>query len=187
MAFRGLYSFGAPDSFGILWNGYVTTSTASPNPWGGDGVWEYVQKVQGNRHRVNQGVSQENEENSPDEKLDGEYPYSTDVSTVTPADGRLGRSGDEPSETLLSTMTELEVGEHFGTWMMYCPPGNDSAFVPLKKIKWNWYGKAQKPSSRGWLTTDLIASDSGWQSDGDFPIFPEWNAYSGPRLGYWTP
>jgi hypothetical protein len=69
--------------------------------------------------------------------------------------------------------------------MMYRPPGTGSVFVPLKKIKWSWYGKAQKT---GGTWNMVLPSDSGWQFDGDYPIFPVWTNYSGgPLFTTWTP
>ena len=193
MAFRGLSNPYGGTSLGIIWHGKVTTSNDLPNPWGGYGGWNFVQEVQGNRYRVRDGESQENGENSPDEKLDGEYPYPAEypnnfVPATFPADGRLGRSGDQTSEPLDNLITELEVGENFGTWMMYQPPGTGSVFVPLKKIKWQWYGKARKPLNRDWTVSDLVGSNSSWQFDGlNFPRFPEWDSVSGSLLDFWRP
>ena len=201
MAFAGLnYAPYYTPSIGILWYGRVNTVIASPNPWGGYGGWNYVQTVKGNRHRVNKGVRQENGENSPNEKLDALYPYAAPYNEngyspeTFSADNYRGVAGDRPADTLDFQLTELEIGEAFGTWMMYRPPGLGSVFVPLRKIKWSWYGKARKPDTpsypnyRDWLTSDLVASDSSWSFDGgDFPSFPLWSEYSGPLLKTWTP
>lgn len=192
MAFRGLSAPSSMyiDSVGIRWDGYVRTS-ASPNPWGGDGGWHFVQKAQGNRYRVNSGVRQSMAENGLD-LLDTRYPYEPgpfdpeiDSPGTYPADGSTGTAADGPNTgSFLATMTEVEINEHFGTWMMYRPPGDGSVFVPLKKIKWSWYGKAQKT---GGTWNMVLPSDSGWQFDGDYPLFPLWTGRSGPLLDTWNP
>ena len=176
MAFRGVDA--GPKyvgDLGIRWEAWVHT----PNNHGGGGGWNFVQLVYPNRTRTYHGVLQGFSLNGRGPVLDNTYPYYPDPFDpapnspgTVPADGSMDYNGDRPATGLeWPDVTQTTANDSFETWLMYRPPGDDSTFVPIKKLSWNWGGVATANASGVWA---LSSSDSGWAFGGDYPAHPEW-------------
>jgi len=107
------------------------------------------------------------------QKLDTRYPYYQDGSA--PANGmQIRGAGDSPSEPT-QLWKSINIQESFETYQMFCPPGIDSCYVPLKRITWNW--NAVSSSSNNWelgTSSGAVVDPTG----GQFSEHPKWNANS---------
>jgi len=165
-----------PGDVGIAWEGSVTTPPAFTAS--GTGNWTFVQLVTASRYRVKQGASQSFVKNGQ-LCLDNWYPYDGTFA----ADGQHTKRVDSPSAALSSNSQALDsvnARDSFGTWLMYLPPGGDSRYVPIRKIKWFWYGAASRSTTApyDWKMTSLL-TDRGWSFDGaPYPPHPEWSVVS---------
>jgi len=191
------YGLDAPgyNSVGIRWDGRIRTSSANPSPWvGGDGGWNWVQKGLVYRYQVRGGQNEWSAVNGI-EGLDDRYPYepwpyfsatNSQVGTYS-ANYTIHTAGDSPATAFLPGTTEMQANDHFETWMMYRPPSpntsvDDSTFVPIKKIFWQWYGLAQYINGNWTLTS----SSSSWSFGDDYPNFPVWDyVISSANLNTW--
>jgi len=165
-----------PGDVGITWEGSVATPsdfTAS-----GTGSWTFVQLVTASRFRVKQGTAESFVKNGQ-LCLDNWYPYDGTFA----ADGQHTKRVDSPSAGLSSNSQALDsvnALDSFGTWLMYLPPGGDSRYIPIRKIKWFWHGIASRSTTAPY-TWSMTSSptDRGWSFDGDpYPSHPEWSVLS---------
>lgn len=162
---------------GILWTGNVLTPIGFT---GGDddyGQWNWTQLDTDFHKRLKGGVWETSVLNNTQPPtsisgitcLDNSYPYNLWYA----ANGTDQNEGDSPSEALDNdtSIMEIDVLDSFQDYMMYLPPGEDSAVVPLKRIKWFWQAKCVQ-SGGLWATS---YKDAQWSFDGDFPDHPVWN------------
>ncbi len=159
---------------GITWTGLVTTQSDFTAI--GTGSWNFVQLVTPSRFRVKQGTAESFVKNGQ-LCLDNSYPYN---SVTFPADASSTTLADAPSNALSSNSQALDsvnALDSFGTWLMYLPPGSDSRYVPIRKIKWFWHGVASRSTTAPY-TWSMTSSptDCGWSYDGEkYPAHPEWS------------
>ncbi len=88
-------------------------------------------------------------------------------------------------------MDSVDAQDSFGTWLMYLPPGGDSRYVPIRKIKWFWYGASSRSTTAPYAwSMSSSPTDCGWNFDGDlYPAPPQWSAisYNSDLDNYTTP
>ncbi|MCD4824706.1 MAG: hypothetical protein K8S55_08865 [Phycisphaerae bacterium] len=95
--------------------------------------------------------------------LDTTYPYEPSPYTAHPGSAGSWNTGaathtegDTPYCVLAATYKRVEREDWFWTYVMFLPPGNESRYVPLQVISWDWKGSATKN-----LVTGIWALDAG--------------------------
>ncbi len=94
--------------------------------------------------------------------------------------GNLGYSGDQPKQPYTLNVDDgggnhwynSVANDSFTSWMMYQPPGNNSIWVPLQSLTWNWGGVAILMQGIRWgvRQTPLFFSSSAT----DTMTYPSW-------------
>jgi len=130
---------------------YVSVTT--PSLFGGGGLWESVQIITVGRSRTPNNGSAQSSLYSGQTGLDQTCPYGS----THAADGTTSREGDSPGYSVENTYQAYSAGESFVDYILYCPPGNDSAWVPLYKLAWNWSANASRPGN-SWTNWDPTVS-----------------------------
>ena len=106
-------------------------------------------------------------------KHDGSFPYGTAAATFT-ADGVTpgihGDSTSEPADSLFRST--IEITESFQTYLMFRPAGTASRYVPLRKINWNWGGKATATDNWTNVTDPVSVADA---EGAETNQHPEWD------------
>lgn len=169
----GIHALGFMGANNPLYGVKYIASVTTPDGWT-DGQFVYSQLIKSKREFTNppsgnatvlgDGVTW---------KHDGPFPYGTAAATFT-ADGVTpGIHGDSPSEAADSVFrSTIEISESFQTYLMFRPPGTASRHVPLRKINWNWGGKATSADNWTAVTDPVSAVDAeGAETD----QHPEWD------------
>jgi hypothetical protein len=169
----GIHALGFMGANNPLYGVKYIASVTTPDGWT-DGKFVYSQLIKSKREFTNppsgnvtvlgDGVTW---------KHDGPFPYGTAAATFT-ADGVTpGIHGDSPSEAADSVFrSTIEISESFQTYLMFRPAGTASRHVPLRKINWNWGGKATSADNWTAVTDPVSAVDAeGAETD----QHPEWD------------
>ena len=154
---------------GCIWGGRVTTPAAFTSA--GPGEWNFTQTV--TPHCVIQSPgTTHNWSYNGQSGLDARFP-AFPTSGFYAADGALQVAGDTPDQGFRVPFTHVEAHDTLVTYMLLLPPGDGSAFVPLRRLSWFWKGQvsADPSTSNGWRLHDMDASISGLEM---FPRHPEW-------------
>jgi len=176
----GLYSAG--DNPGMTY----TATVGMPVGMGGQGGWNFVQLVNdGLARTLGDGTGQVGN-HYHQWVLDTTYPYDPLPAAAYPgtAAGTAGSypTGADPHTTDDTPIAELtpatlqKEGTHdfFHTYVMFLPPGDDSRYVPLRVVDWDW-GFIATNGASGW---SLLAS---WTTQSVSPstettTHPQWTA-----------
>ena len=71
----------------------------------------------------------------------------------------------------------MTVSDSFNLYLMYCPDGDDSIWVSLSLIQWNWGGNAVNGVD-GWTLTPGSANFPPANVTGsDCTTLPQWNNF----------
>ena len=169
----GIHALGFLGANNPLFGVKYTASVTTPEGWT-DGQFVYAQLIKSKREFTNppsgnatvlgDGVTW---------KHDGEFPYGTAAATFT-ADGETpGIHGDSPSEAADSVFRDtIEITESFQTYLMFKPAGTASRHVPLRKINWNWGGKATAADNWAAVTDPVSEVD---EASAETDQHPEWD------------
>lgn len=114
--------------------------------------------------------------------LDQEFPYGgnhydtgkEDTTNDTP--GVIGMGG---------LMVEYRLVESFSTFILFKPKGNNSSYVPLRKIDWGWNGIAKKNNQGKWSLEKGSPSKNKKIFSDETPEHPQWEG-TGQKLKYKT-
>ena len=174
--------------YGITYTEQVNT----PAPFSQGGIWNFVQLVApGAWYTPAGGTEQPYPVPSSTfpvvvnyngyHGLDTQYPlapgpYGTQI-TGGYADNNLPFTAfDGPALTsLLDTNVNYHVSEYFETYVMYQPPGNDSQWVPLTRLDWNWQANDAIPTFwENWNNANDAGTISATQ-EVNSPAFPLWS------------
>jgi len=124
--------------------------------------------------------------------LDGAFPYPFGYNGITGQSvstgyiwqvGNLGYSGDQPKQPYALNVNDgggnqwynSVANDSFTSWMMYQPPGNNSIWVPLQNLTWNWGGVANLQNGKSgsyWSVTQtpLLFSSAATNTS----TYPSW-------------
>ncbi len=197
IGFGGLRSpeYGDQD-VGIVWKCQILTPAAFTQQ--GPGGWNFIQLISMDRHHVYHGTDQGLRKNGH-QCLDNFYPYAPLPNGVHPgyagmwsADGIDHRGADDPFNSVFYGSGEVDsvnMEDGFRTWLMYLPPGDDSRYVPIRKIAWYWHGAATRTAPGVWNMTSQ-PNYCAWGFEGDlYPEHPEWQEamLNGRDLSDYTP
>ncbi len=157
---------GSYDSPAITWIGIVTT------PANGAGAIAFTQLAAPERHVIyTNGVAEKWTSNGTN-MLDGIY--GVQYAGETPIGGGGTRSwvqSDTP-QAGVDVLKYASVNDHFQTYLMYKPDGDNSIWVTLQTLNWSWGGMATKGTNGVWsLSNSTLTTTEG----SDSTILPQWN------------
>jgi len=159
---------GNPVTRGSVWGGEVTT----PAAFGSGGGWNFTQTV--TPHRVIESLGEtHNWSYNGKPGLDARFPaFPETQSGLYPADGSRQVDGDIPDQFIRPPFTRVEADDSLVAYMLYMPPGEGSAYVPLQIImNWSWKGEASPNSSGGWTLSKTGKTGAYGEK---FPLHPKW-------------
>ena len=149
-----------------------------------EGRWNWVQLLSPKRYQTLDptNVKQEYSLNGT-WVLDTDYPYEPTPYGVHPgvtgsyATGALAKTNsDSPSEPLHAGLKSTSViDENFTMTIMFLPPGEESRYVPTKRIEWDWSGAATKGAGGAWTLT-AGSTDQNVSDADDTTEHPVWSA-----------
>jgi hypothetical protein len=94
------------------------------------------------------------------------FPYASDI--TDPEDTQDSPRSEYFPDNSADRTDRYQIEEEFTTWLMWKPDGEDSIWVPLKRIKWSWKEQAKKQASGSWefLLPDCSVELVGSAPDG---------------------
>ncbi len=103
--------------------------------------------------------------------LDTRFPYGPSWFPLQFDPNPIAR--DSPDIQLLSQWDNVEVQDTATMWLMFKPEGNDSIWVPLRKVWWFWRASATNDGG-AWGIDQGSASNSDDPESLDTTEYPEW-------------
>ncbi|MCL2348501.1 MAG: hypothetical protein FWC50_09615, partial [Planctomycetaceae bacterium] len=150
---------------GITW----TANVAAPS-YGGGGQFTFVQLVDTRITRIKSDGTTISHSTDLEYVLDTEFPYCEPQIV-----GKDLIARDSPTEVLRSDDSSVTRYDWFKLYLMYQPDGEDSIWVTLSLMPWNWGGIAVK-SDYGPVHWELTTGVHGGGTDHyNTTILPEWN------------
>lgn len=151
------FGLDTPQTAGIR---FTANSFSIPNNFSGDKQW--VQLIDRTTTFALAGNTSRTTVNQTG--LDGCYPYTAVNSP---------NAFDSPGIPL-DPLSYVNVEGHWTMWYMFKPTGNDSSWVPLRKVDWSWMAEAQLNNSTWNLlnyTDPTLANQPTDMNAQDFPIW----------------
>ncbi len=135
------------------------------------GSWLFVQLVNSN-HTQWYGFSPiPLKSGSQGIALDNAWPYASIWPADSTANASTPHSTDDSPDLLLNNgVNEFLIADTYQMYMMYLPPGNDSQYVPLHRLQWEWNTPdAKNAILLGWLPANAsgsvtVDSDLRWET-----------------------
>ncbi|MCP9494305.1 MAG: Ig-like domain-containing protein [Pyrinomonadaceae bacterium MAG19_C2-C3] len=144
---------------------FTRTNLMVPTGFSGDTYWVQLANVSRTRRR-NDGTN----ETFTDAGLDTAFPYSSNDPNAT-------ETQDSPGLRLTINFNYATVNDSFQMWLMFKPSGDNSIFVPLRRVNWGWSGSAERPGTPFW---NLVAGSSVQASSpADSTTHPTWTKRAG--------
>jgi len=150
--------------FGIEWTAHVTPTSYA----GGDIA--FTQLIQSDITRISDSGITEVRSTNNSYVLDSSPQYDNVIVSVS---SEL-EANDTPGSLLWNTDKSTKREDHYLTYLMYRPEGQDSIWVSLSFISWYWKGEARKNSSGMW---ELVpnSADRNTSQAYDTNVLPTWN------------
>jgi len=158
--------FGTPEQGGepgIEFHGTVTM----PNGFSGETCYCQLYN-QNHRLRLEQPLSPWQE--AVGEGLDNDFPYKRLHWSV--AIDPTPETDDTPALELTDGADLGEVSDSATMWLMFKPEGDDSIWVPLRRVDWWWQGRALKQADGTWELD--WGANSIEPEDADTTSYPTW-------------
>jgi len=116
----------------------------------GTGQWLFVQIINTNHRQWYPLSFLPTTSGSGGVALDNEWPYKS----IWPADSTADistpqKAEDSPDLLLNSNFNEFAIADTYQMYLMYVPPGNNSQYVPLHKLTWEWNASQVTENSNG--------------------------------------
>jgi hypothetical protein len=99
--------------------------------------------------------------------LDSEFTYQNANAKTTPAD-------DAPAVELFSSEKRVIVSDNFEMYLMFKPDGQDSIYVPLRRVLWQWGGSANRDTTTdAWSVSTRNYPSISNQEVSDEPVWTQ--------------
>jgi len=142
----------------------------------GVGTWQFTQLITPGRRQINPqtGVTTVLRPHGQ-QVLDESFSYAN--AAPFDADNLRHNANDSPNQNLPGLPSnQVEIDDSFVVYLLYKPPGDDSAFVPLKCVGWGWQASVRRnddDANKGWYLASIGSPPSLSQ---DYPDHPLWTA-----------
>jgi hypothetical protein len=100
--------------------------------------------------------------------LDGCYPFTSSVTNAWDSPG-----------FKLDGYIYVNLSANWSMWLMFKPSGDDSSWVPLRKVDWRWLSEAQQISGVWTLVSHTDPHQPSQPIDADSSSFPLWTSVIG--------
>jgi hypothetical protein len=166
--------FGSTTSAGITWTGKATTPANL-----GAGHLGFLQLINtDNRWTIDDANSTKWKKTSGGayvlDDVEGDAIYGSPTA-IGNGDTKTHKQKDTPGSRLEDTIKKMSVTDSFKLHLMYKPSGNDSIWVTLAVLAWNWSGTAEKDAQGNWSCTQRSSPNSA-PSGSDSTDLPTWDA-----------
>jgi hypothetical protein len=81
---------------------------------------------------------------------------------------------DSPGGSLLSGNSSITIDDTWKMYLLFKPGGDDSSYVPLRRIDWRWSAAATQTNSIWSITSHTNPQDGGQPTDVDETQIPTW-------------
>jgi hypothetical protein len=163
--------FGATSVFGTQTPGisFSRTNFQVPTGFSGDSFWVQTINFSFTRTLADGQTTQ----TSSATGLDNKFPYSS-------RDPNAPSTNDLPGVCLrvcgedFPSIIRMQANINADMWLMFKPNGNNSIYVPLKKVSWNWSAVAIRGADFLFVKPEMCCSNSENPSGADTTSFPQW-------------
>ena len=109
-------------------------------------------------------------------------PHSQDAPGI-PLEKDGERLKAENTDGIYTELTYTGKAQKNRMYLMFKPDGDDSEWVPIKAVDWEWRGNAGYYTSTGWTLHDCEIIPAGPKGE-DTAEYPEWEKNSGDGSKY---
>ncbi len=152
-------AFGASGSPGISFSRSINV----PQGFSGQTAWVNVVNPSSRQIVDSMGTHTKNQVG-----LDSRFPYSIN-------DPDAESTNDTPGEQLLSSYSSVSIDDKFEMWIMFRPSGQDSIWVPLKKVSWSWSASVTQSGGNWSLGSNAHSQNPAFQDTTAFPVWTKNN------------